>query len=63
MPPMARGPYRYVRHLRYSAAILANLALALTLASTLGGCWQWCGLTAQNRGRGTSFENYLWFRL
>jgi protein-S-isoprenylcysteine O-methyltransferase Ste14 len=30
------GPYRYVRHPRYAAAIVARLALALTLASFLG---------------------------
>ncbi|HEY1657398.1 MAG TPA: methyltransferase [Candidatus Sulfotelmatobacter sp.] len=36
MPPMARGPYRYVRHPRYSAAIIAKVALALTLASVFG---------------------------
>jgi protein-S-isoprenylcysteine O-methyltransferase Ste14 len=36
MPPMARGPYRYVRHPRYSAAIIAKGALALTLASVFG---------------------------
>jgi protein-S-isoprenylcysteine O-methyltransferase Ste14 len=36
MPPMAVGPYRYVRHPRYSAAIVAKVALALTLASALG---------------------------
>jgi protein-S-isoprenylcysteine O-methyltransferase Ste14 len=36
MPPMARGPYRYVRHPRYSAAIIAKAALALTLASVFG---------------------------
>ena len=36
MPPMARGPYRYVRHPRYSAAIVAKVALALTLASVFG---------------------------
>jgi protein-S-isoprenylcysteine O-methyltransferase len=34
--PMARGPYRYVRHPRYSAAIIAKAALALTLASVFG---------------------------
>ncbi len=36
MPPMDRGPYRYVRHPRYSAAIVAKWALALTLASVFG---------------------------
>jgi protein-S-isoprenylcysteine O-methyltransferase len=36
MPPMAKGPYRYVRHPRYSAAIIAKVALALTLASVFG---------------------------
>jgi protein-S-isoprenylcysteine O-methyltransferase Ste14 len=36
MPPMTRGPYRYVRHPRYSATIIAKVALALTLASIFG---------------------------
>jgi len=36
MPPMTRGPYRYVRHPRYSATIIAKVALALTLASVFG---------------------------
>jgi protein-S-isoprenylcysteine O-methyltransferase Ste14 len=36
MPPMAVGPYRYVRHPRYSAAIVAKVALAWILASALG---------------------------
>jgi protein-S-isoprenylcysteine O-methyltransferase Ste14 len=36
MPPMAAGPYRYVRHPRYSAAMIAKVALALALASALG---------------------------
>lgn len=34
--PMERGPYRYVRHPRYSAAIVAKVAFALALASVLG---------------------------
>jgi len=34
--PMDRGPYRYVRHPRYSAAIVAKVAFALALASVLG---------------------------
>jgi protein-S-isoprenylcysteine O-methyltransferase Ste14 len=36
VPPMARGPYRYVRHPRYSAAMVAKVALALTLGSAFG---------------------------
>jgi protein-S-isoprenylcysteine O-methyltransferase Ste14 len=36
VPPLDRGPYRYVRHPRYSAAILAKLAVALVFASVLG---------------------------
>jgi protein-S-isoprenylcysteine O-methyltransferase len=34
--PMNHGPYRYVRHPRYSAAIVAKVAFALALASALG---------------------------
>ena len=34
--PMNHGPYRYVRHPRYSAAIAAKVAFALALASALG---------------------------
>jgi len=34
--PMNYGPYRYVRHPRYAAAILGKVAMALTLASILG---------------------------
>jgi len=34
--PMDHGPYRYVRHPRYSAAIVAKVAFALALASVLG---------------------------
>jgi isoprenylcysteine carboxyl methyltransferase (ICMT) family protein YpbQ len=34
--PMDHGPYRYVRHPRYSAAIVAKVAFALALASILG---------------------------
>jgi protein-S-isoprenylcysteine O-methyltransferase Ste14 len=34
--PMDHGPYRYVRHPRYTAAILAKVAFALALASVLG---------------------------
>jgi protein-S-isoprenylcysteine O-methyltransferase Ste14 len=41
--PMDHGPYRYVRHPRYSAAIVAKVAFALALASILGwalvGAW------------------------
>jgi protein-S-isoprenylcysteine O-methyltransferase Ste14 len=33
---MDHGPYRYVRHPRYSAAIVAKVAFALALASILG---------------------------
>jgi protein-S-isoprenylcysteine O-methyltransferase Ste14 len=36
MVPMDHGPYRYVRHPRYSAAIVAKVAFALALASVLG---------------------------
>jgi protein-S-isoprenylcysteine O-methyltransferase Ste14 len=34
--PMDHGPYRYVRHPRYTAAIVAKVAFALALASVLG---------------------------
>jgi len=34
--PMDHGPYRYVRHPRYSAAMIAKIAFAMTLASILG---------------------------
>jgi protein-S-isoprenylcysteine O-methyltransferase Ste14 len=34
--PMNRGPYRYVRHPRYAAAIAGKVAMALTLASLFG---------------------------
>jgi protein-S-isoprenylcysteine O-methyltransferase Ste14 len=34
--PMNRGPYRYVRHPRYAAAILGKIAMALIFASLLG---------------------------
>jgi|SRR5579872_4233182 len=34
--PMDYGPYRYVRHPRYSAAIAAKMAFASALASILG---------------------------
>jgi protein-S-isoprenylcysteine O-methyltransferase Ste14 len=34
--PMDHGPYRYDRHPRYSAAIVAKVAFALALASILG---------------------------
>jgi methyltransferase len=34
--PMVRGPYRYVRHPRYAAAILGKVAMALVLASVVG---------------------------
>ena len=34
--PMDHGPYLYVRHPRYSAAIVAKVAVALALASVLG---------------------------
>jgi protein-S-isoprenylcysteine O-methyltransferase Ste14 len=36
MPPMAQGPYRYVRHPRYSAAVIAKIAVALIFASVFG---------------------------
>jgi protein-S-isoprenylcysteine O-methyltransferase Ste14 len=35
-PPMSQGPYRYVRHPRYAAAIVGKFAMALTFASLLG---------------------------
>jgi protein-S-isoprenylcysteine O-methyltransferase Ste14 len=34
--PMDHGPYRYVRHPRYAAAIVAKVAFALALASVVG---------------------------
>ena len=34
--PMNYGPYRYVRHPRYVAAIVGKIAMALSLASILG---------------------------
>jgi protein-S-isoprenylcysteine O-methyltransferase len=34
--PMSRGPYRYIRHPRYSAAIVGKVAFALVFASVLG---------------------------
>jgi protein-S-isoprenylcysteine O-methyltransferase Ste14 len=34
--PMNRGPYRYVRHPRYAAAIVGKVAMALTFASLFG---------------------------
>jgi protein-S-isoprenylcysteine O-methyltransferase Ste14 len=34
--PMSNGPYRYVRHPRYAAAIAGKLAMALTFASLFG---------------------------
>lgn len=34
--PMDRGPYRYIRHPRYAAAILGKVAFALIFASALG---------------------------
>lgn len=34
--PMSYGPYRYVRHPRYAAAILGKGAMALALASVFG---------------------------
>jgi protein-S-isoprenylcysteine O-methyltransferase Ste14 len=34
--PMNRGPYRYVRHPRYAAAIVGKIAMALTFASVFG---------------------------
>jgi protein-S-isoprenylcysteine O-methyltransferase Ste14 len=41
--PMDHGPFLYVRHPRYSAAIIAKVAVALALASVLGwalaGAW------------------------
>lgn len=41
--PMDHGPYRYVRHPRYAAAIVGKIAFALVLASGLGwllaACW------------------------
>jgi protein-S-isoprenylcysteine O-methyltransferase Ste14 len=32
---MNRGPYRYVRHPRYSAAIAGKIAMAITFASVV----------------------------
>jgi protein-S-isoprenylcysteine O-methyltransferase Ste14 len=34
--PMNRGPYRYVRHPRYGAAMIGKVAMALTFGSLLG---------------------------
>jgi len=34
--PMNHGPYRYVRHPRYAAAIVGKIAMALTFASLFG---------------------------
>ena len=34
--PMNHGPYRYVRHPRYAAAIVGKVAMALTFASLFG---------------------------
>jgi protein-S-isoprenylcysteine O-methyltransferase Ste14 len=34
--PMNRGPYRYVRHPRYAAAMVGKAAMALTFASLFG---------------------------
>jgi protein-S-isoprenylcysteine O-methyltransferase Ste14 len=34
--PMNRGPYRYVRHPRYAAAIVGKVAMALIFASVFG---------------------------
>jgi protein-S-isoprenylcysteine O-methyltransferase Ste14 len=34
--PMNQGPYRYVRHPRYAAAIAGKIAMALTFASFFG---------------------------
>jgi protein-S-isoprenylcysteine O-methyltransferase len=34
--PMNSGPYRYVRHPRYAAAIVGKVAMALTFASLFG---------------------------
>jgi protein-S-isoprenylcysteine O-methyltransferase Ste14 len=36
LAPMNRGPYRYVRHPRYAAAIVGKVAMALTFASVFG---------------------------
>jgi protein-S-isoprenylcysteine O-methyltransferase Ste14 len=34
--PMIHGPYRYVRHPRYAAAIVGKVAMALIFASVFG---------------------------
>jgi len=34
--PMNEGPYRFVRHPRYAAAIAGKVAMALIFASSLG---------------------------
>jgi len=36
LTPMNYGPYRYVRHPRYAAAIIGKVAMALTFASIFG---------------------------
>ena len=38
--PMNNGPYRYVRHPRYAAAIIGKIAMALIFASASDGCWR-----------------------
>ncbi len=67
--PMNIGPYRYVRHPRYGAAIIGKIALALTFGSIFG--WilliPWAALlltkieVEEKRLRsyfGTSYESY-----
>lgn len=36
LQPLSHGPYRYVRHPRYAAAIVGKVAMALTFASVFG---------------------------
>jgi protein-S-isoprenylcysteine O-methyltransferase Ste14 len=52
--PMDHGPYRYVRHPRYSAAIVAKVAFALALASILGWVMRLGDSVAPDHCRGNS---------
>jgi protein-S-isoprenylcysteine O-methyltransferase Ste14 len=52
--PMDHGPYRYVRHPRYSAAIVAKVAFALALASILGWVMRLGDSVAPDHCRGSS---------
>jgi protein-S-isoprenylcysteine O-methyltransferase Ste14 len=67
--PLSEGPFRYVRHPRYAAAMLAKAALALIFASLV--CWllwvAWTFVLVRTveaeelhlrRRFGTKYENY-----